>query len=135
MAGVLVDQGEIVVLSLLVNKLTLTENFILKLFKNNVTPGETNTEASFTVADFTGYANATLTGASFVATPGAPGKVQYAQVTFTSSATQAAQLIYGYHLVQATSGKALAAERFTDGPYTIQNNGDSISITVVITAD
>jgi len=135
MAGVLFDQGEAIILTLAVNKLATTENLILKLFKNNITPGETNTESSYTVADFTGYANITLTGASWVSTPGAPSQVTFAQQTFTSSADQAAQLVYGYYYVQASSGKAIGAERFSDGPYTIANNGDVIKVTPKLTLD
>lgn len=134
MAGVLVNQGETIMLEALVNK-TAPQTLVLKLFKNNYTPVETTTEADVTEADFTGYASVSLTPATWATTPGAPSDVTYPEQTFTSSANQAAQSIYGYYLVQTTSGKLVAAERFTNGPYSIQNLGDAIKVTPKITQD
>lgn len=134
MTLLVVNQGEAIALEALVNK-TAPQNLVLRLFKNNKTPTETDTEADYTEADFTGYAAATLTGASWTSTPGAPSEVSYAQQTFTSSAGSQSQPVYGYYLTQAISGKLVLAERFTDGPYTIVNNGDQIKVTPKITGD
>ena len=134
MAGVLVNQGETIMLEAFVNK-TAPQTLVLKLFKNNYTPLEGDTEAAYTEADFTGYASASLTPASWSVVAGAPSEVTYPEVSFTSSAAQAAQAIYGYFVIQTTSGKLVAAERFTNGPYTIQNNGDVIKVTPKITQD
>ena len=41
--------------------------------------------------------------------------------------------MYGYYLTQVTSGLLVWAETFTDGPYTITNNGDTIKITLNFT--
>jgi len=134
MALVLPNQGEGIALEALVGK-TAGQNLILKLYKNDVTPGETDTESTYTVADFTGYADQTLTASSWVKTEGAPSDVTYPQCTFTSTAGSQSQAIYGYYLVQVSSGKLVWAERFTDGPYIIVNNGDAIKVTPKITAD
>ncbi len=134
MAGVLVNQGEDIFLKAGVNK-TAGQNLILKLYKNNVTPAEADVEGGYTEADFTGYSNVTLTGASWTATPGAPSQVTYAQQSFTSSADQSTQSIYGYFLVQASSGLLVAAERFSDGPYPISFLGDIVKVTPKITLD
>jgi hypothetical protein len=134
MAGVLVDQGETVMLEALINK-TAPQTLVLKLFKNNVTPSETTIETDLTEADFTGYASASLTPGSWTTSGTAPTQVAYPEQTFTSSANQTAQNIYGYYLVQTTSGKLVAAERFSNGPYAIQNNGDAIKVTPKITQD
>jgi hypothetical protein len=128
------NQGEAIALEALVNK-TAAQNLVLRLFKNNKTPSETDTEADYTEADFTGYSAPTLTGASWVSTPGAPSQVAYAEQTFSSSAGSQSQPVYGYYLTQASSGKLVWAERFTAGPYTITNNGDQIKVTPVITGD
>ncbi len=114
---------------------TAPQNQKLKLFKSNTTPAETDTAGSYTESTFTGYAEAALTGTSWVVTPGAPSSAAYAQQTFTSSADQSAENAYGYYVVQATSGILMWAERFTGAPYAIQNNGDNIKITPAITAD
>lgn len=134
MGLVLPNQGEKIALEALVAK-TAGQNLILKLFKSNTTPGETDTEATYTEADFTGYSAITLTAANWSVSEGAPSEASYAQQTFTSTAGSQNQPVYGYYLVQVTSGKLVWAERFSDGPYTIVNSGDAIKITPKITAD
>lgn len=131
MALVFPDQGENISLEAIVNK-TAPQTLILRLFKSNTTPGEADTEATYTEADFTGYASVTLTGGSWGAASG--GTISYAQQSFTSSAGSQNQPVYGYYLTQTTSGKLVYAERFTDGPYTIVNNGDVIKVTPTISA-
>ena len=137
MALLVPNQGEEIILSLLVNKTaTYTQQDLkLKLYSSNTTPGETDTEATYTEATFTGYSAVTLTGASWTITTGAPTSASYSQQTFTSSAGSQNQNIYGYYLVQTTSGKLVYAERFSDGPYNIANNGDAIKVTPTITCD
>lgn len=134
MALVIPNNGEGDALGNFVNK-TAVENVVLKLFKSNTTPGETDTAATYTEADFTGYASVTLTGASWTITEGAPGSAAYAQQTFTSSAGSQNQNVYGYFVVGATTGRIKWAERFSDGPYNIVNNGDAIKVTPTITLD
>lgn len=134
MALVTCNQGEGLVLEAIVNK-TAGQNLVLKLFKSNTTPAEGDTEATYTEATFTGYASATLTGANWTTSGTAPTQVAYAQQTFTSSAGSQNESVYGYYLVQTTSGKLIFAERFSDGPYVIVNNGDAIKVTPIITCD
>lgn len=134
MALLVPNNGEGDALQYFVNKAT-PQDLVLKLYQNNVTPGETDTAATYTEATFTGYASVSLTGANWTVTEGAPSSASYAQQTFTSSANQSQQLIYGYFLVRASSGRIAYAERFTDGPYSIANNGDAIKVTPTITMD
>lgn len=134
MALLVPNQGEQIALEALLNK-TAPQNLDLKLFKSNTTPGETDTEATYTEADFTGYALVQLTAASWTVTPGAPTEAAYAQQTFTSTAGSQNQNVYGYMIIQRVSGKLVYAERFSDGPYNIVNNGDAIKVTPKITAD
>ena len=126
------NNGEGDLLAYYVNK-TAPENLVLRLFTNNVTPGETDTAATYTEATGNGYAAVTLTGASWTVTEGAPSSAAYAQQTFTF--TGALGNVYGYYLTRATSGRIAHAERFSDGPYAIANNGDQIKVTPTITAD
>lgn len=130
MALVLPDVGENIALEALVNK-TAPQDLVLRLYTNNITPAETDTAATYTEATFTGYSAVTLSGASW---SGAGDTVSYDLQTFTSSANQAAVDHYGYYLTQATSGKLVWAERFSDGPYTITNLNDKIEVTPTITA-
>lgn len=131
MALLVPNVGEGVMLKALLNH-TAPQNQLLKLYKNDVTPAETDTHTTYTAADFTGYSNATLTGSSWSITEGAPSYASYAQQTFTSSAGSQNQPVYGYFVTQVTSGILLWAERFGDGPYTIVNNGDAIKVTPYI---
>jgi hypothetical protein len=102
-------------------------NLTLALFRNDYTPVAGSQLANFTVATFTGYAAKTLTGGAWTSTQGAPTTVVYAEQTFTSSADQSVQQIYGYFIHNGT--QVLWAERFSDAPYAMQYNGDRILIT------
>ena len=134
MTLVVPNVGEGVALAAFLNK-TAPQDQVLKLFKNDVTPGEADTAATYTEATFTGYSSKPLTGATWTVTPGAPSTASYPQQSFTSGADQTAQSIYGYYVVQATSGTLLWAERFTGAPYVIQNNGDAILVTPQFTLE
>ncbi len=134
MALLVPNNGEGDALKYFVNNAS-PENLVLRLYQNNVTPAETDTAASYTEATFTGYASIALTGASWTVTEGAPSEASYAQQSFTSSANQTTQNIYGYYLTRAISGRIAYAERFTDAPNPISNSGDVIRITPKITQD
>lgn len=134
MSIVIPNGGEAIVLEYLVNK-DAPEDLVLRLFQNDVTPAEADTTAAYTEATFTGYASKTLAGASWATTLGAPSDVAFAEQTFASTANQAVQNIYGYYYVRATTLDLVGAERFTNAPFAIQNNGDEIRITPQITAD
>lgn len=134
MSLVLVNQGEDLALKALVNH-TAPQNLVLRLYKSNTTPAETDTEASYTEADFTGYSAANLTGSSWSTSGTAPTQAAYAQQSFTSSAGSQNQDVYGYYVTQTTSGKLLWAERFSNAPFNIANNGDVIKVTPQITMD
>ncbi len=126
------DQGEGYVLSYLVNKAS-PSNLTLRLYTNNKTPSETDVEGDYTEASGSGYAAISLTGASWTISGTAPTQAAYAQQTFTF--TGALGNVYGYYLTRNADDKLQLAERFSDGPYNIQNNGDTIKITPQITCD
>jgi hypothetical protein len=136
MAGVLVNTGEDRMLGLLVAKSGYSvETLTLKLYKSNTTPAETSTAGDFTESTFTGYAAINLVTGDWTLTPGAPSSAGCAQKTFSSSANQATEQCYGYLIIMQTAGTLVAAERFSDGPYPIANNGDQVKITATITQD
>ena len=125
--------GEVIALKYLVGYTTTTEPLVLHLFTNNKTPAETDTASSYTEATGFGYGSISLTGASWVVTAADPSTCTYAQQTFTF--TGALGSVYGYYLTRASSLDLVYAERFSDGPYVIANNGDQIKITPSITAE
>jgi hypothetical protein len=128
MALLFPDQGENMALEMIVNK-TAPQSLVLRLFSNNVTPGESDTEATYTECSGSGYAAINLTGATWGAA--AAGSIAYAEQTFTFNAALTA---YGYYITQVTSGKLLYAERFSDAPHTWPSGGGTQKITPTITA-
>lgn len=133
MTLIVVDQAEEAFLDLI-----LGVNYTLKIFKNDVTSGLTQaqrdalTESSFTEATFTGYSSAALTGGSWTTTQGNPTTGSYAAQTFTSSADQTPQTLYGYYIVK-TSGGALQWFEYFSGPIVIGFNGEFFTVTPRIT--
>jgi len=106
----------------------------LKLFVNNVTPtDDTLVAAGFTEMSTHGYAEKVLTKTSWVTTPnaGAAASSVYATQTWTFTAA-AAVLVYGYYVLDATSGLLLWFEKFAAAK-TVENNGDQIIITPAFT--
>jgi hypothetical protein len=128
MAGIIVEGGLSIILQAVVNKDAANEDLKLGLFQNDLTPAVGDDISDVTAATFTGYSAITLTGASWSVTLADPVLISYAQQTFSSSADQAAQTIYGYYLFRGTTLDLLGAERFSV-PQVVQFNGDSIKIT------
>jgi hypothetical protein len=131
MALLFCGNGEIVALSLIVNKVTATENLVLKLFTNNHTPVAGDTAGTYTEASGFGYAAVTLTGASWSVSGSGPATASYAQQTFTF--TGGLGNVYGYYMIRASSTDLIYAERFASAPFLISNNGDQIKITPQVT--
>lgn len=127
------DVGENIALEAIVNK-TAPQNLVLKLYSNNITPSDTDTAATYTEATFAGYSAITLTGASW--NSASSGSISYSsQQTFTRSTTGTLENIYGYFVVQASSGILVYSERDGAGPFPVTNAGDAIKLTPTITAN
>jgi hypothetical protein len=124
------DVGENVILEAIVNK-TAPQNLVLRLFKNNITPADSDTAGTYTEAAFTGYSAITLTGASWGAASG--GTISFAQQTFTCSGTSS-ENIYGYYVTQTTSGILIWSERDASAPFAVANSGDALKVTPTISA-
>lgn len=127
MTLVVPDGGEDIILAYVVNK-DSPEDLVLRLFTNNITPGESDEVGDYTEASGNGYASIELAGASWTVSGGA----SYAQQTFTF--TGALGDVYGYYMTRKTSGELVWAERFSGAPFNIANNGDQIKITPTISA-
>jgi hypothetical protein len=130
MALVIPNQSEADSLEVFVNKLE-PEDIILRLFTNDVTPGDSTTATDFTEASGSGYAAITLTGAGWdSAIEGNPSTITHPEQTFTL--TGALDPLYGYYMTRAVSGRIVGAGRFDDGPYTIPSGGGSVTVTPTI---
>lgn len=124
--------GSNVILELIVNK-TAAQNLVAKLYKNNITPADTDTAGTYTEATFGGYAAITLTGASW-GTASAESIAYGSQQTWTCNAV-ATDDIYGYYIIQTTSGILMWSERDASAPFPVRNSGDAIKLTPTITAE
>ena len=127
-----IDEGEVLALEYMLNKTEPTD-LILRLYTSNTSPAEGDTLATYTECDATGYAEKTLTGASWtVATVANVTTGTYAAQEFTL--TEAAT-IYGYYIVDGTDTTCIIAERFTGAPFNIPAGGGSVTVTLKITLD
>lgn len=129
------DQGEIALLT----KQT-ADTVTCKLYTNDVTSGLSDTQIAaledtdFTEAtsgNFTGYVDVDITGGTWTITGGQPSTATNSEVSFACTADQTALDIYGWYLVDATSGDLLFFNHF-DSPVTIEFNGDEITFTPYI---
>lgn len=84
----------------------------LRLFQNNYVPDSSSNAASFTVANFTGYANKTIAtwGAPFLDGTNVPSTLAPLQ-TFTATASTVTNIVYGVYYLDA-GGELVFAERF-----------------------
>lgn len=126
------DVGEKIALEAFVNK-TAPQDGVLRLYINNITPSDTDVTATYTQAGFPGYAQIALPGASWNAYSG--GSVTYsAQQSFTCSGVSTDD-VYGYFIVQGTSGILMWSERDASAPRLVRNSGDVVRVTPTIGAN
>ena len=124
------NQGELYLLDLI---LADQDNWTLRLFKNNVTPGDSDTFATYTEADFDGYNSIDGTDLNMAAATTVTGKASSTgdQQTFEHDGGGASNSIYGYYVTIGAGGgaKVLWAERLPSPPQTMANMGDNIKVT------
>lgn len=134
MTLLVVNNGEVVALSYLTNKVATTRDLIYRLFSNNVTPAETDTAATYTEVTGGGYAQKSLAGASWTVTGGNPTTASFAAQTWTfTGAIGGSGTVFGYYVIRATDVDLVLAETFTS--FTPATNGDNIILTPNITAE
>ncbi len=121
------NEGEVEIGEIIVNKKAPT-TWTLKLFKDDHTPADGDTAASFTEADFPGYSPIQLLGANWTSTPGAPTLMQHPQQIFTLTQNISTMNIYGYYCVNGNN-KLMTEERFSDGPYPLSEANNKIRVT------
>lgn len=107
-------------------------NQTLKLYVSNTTPADGDTAGTYTEMSTHGYAAKTLTKGSWVIAQNAGvAEASYAQQTWTFSAATAVT-VYGYFVIDSTSGILLWSERFGSAKV-VQYAGDQILLTPKIT--
>lgn len=111
----------------------LPEDLDLKLYTNDRTPADTDTEAEYTEMGATqGYALVQVDASLWAITPGTPSVALYPQQVWTFAAGGPTSL-YGYFVVQRMSGKLMWAERFASPPFVVRNAGDNLKVTPRVT--
>lgn len=141
MTIVVSNEGEKVLLEAMVGKVAAGA-LKLKLFTNNVTPGQTDTTATYTeMGAVQGYAAKSLATASWNAGVAGAGtgtslsnkaSIGYPQQTFTADGTGGAQTVYGYFITDNAGTTLICAEKFSS-PQTYSTAGDTIKITPNLT--
>lgn len=131
MALLVPDVGEVELLKRLLYGNAGRENWTLKLYKNNVTPAEGDTAATYTEADFTGYTSKTLTSTQSASTWAVPsttsGTTSSQYGTAQTWNASPAQTVYGYFVVGASSTILLFAEVFGTAKNLV--SGDTLTVT------
>lgn len=105
------------------------EILLLKLYQNRHTPTDVDRADDYIEADFYGYAAISLAPARWTVTPGVKTRAHHEPQVFVAERQINPQLVYGYYLVGARSGRLYGAERCEDGPYRISQAGERIVIT------
>lgn len=117
-------------LGLLINQGT-QRNLVLRLFKNSVIPVNTHILAGYEELPVSlGYSSKLLTGSNWTVTEANPSEALYPAQVFTF--TGQVGPVYGYMLTRENTSVLVSAERFSDGPYNIVNNGDTITISLLL---
>jgi len=137
MAWLVPDVGEVELLKRVLYSDADAENFTLKLYKTSVTPAESDTASAYTVADFTNYANVTLTSSQSGSTWAVPttsgGVTSSTYGTNASWTSGSTQTVYGQYIIGASSSILLFAEAFSSGLALV--SGSSLTITPRIALD
>ena len=130
MALVVPREGELALLDKMLKETSITDNYILKLYKNNITPDEDSDTSSFTEADFTNYVAITLTRATWNAAQVSATKAEssYGTVPQNWTCGTTGNTIFGYW-IESDDGSldVLWAERFATAR--VLDNGDVLNIT------
>jgi len=125
------NDGELVLLRMMLKDASNSDTFLLRLYKNNYTPDQNSVLSSFTEADFTNYTQATIARGDWSApsTSGGSGSTTAAQKSWTCGAST--NTVYGYYVVDSGSSKVLWAEKFSVPRALI--NGDTINLNPAFT--
>ena len=124
------DSGELRLLDTLLKlALSTNENHILKLYRTDVTPTASSVPASFTEANFTGYAARTLTRSNWnsAVTVSNKAEASYGSTPQSWTCGTTGNTIFGYWVEGSTSNRCLWAERFSTSR--VLASGDVLNIT------
>ena len=121
--------GEVVMLT---DALANDNAWSVKLFQNDHTPSDSDTDSDYTEADFGGYSAGSLSKDGGVGTDGAGKAAQdYDPITWTHDGSSSDQDVYGWY-IEDSGGTLVCASRFDAAPVTM-GTGGTLEINVPIT--
>jgi len=125
-----VNEGETRTLQILFGNQAVDANVYLGLYMNTTEPAEGDNLAAISEPSGFAYARKTLARGSWVITD---DHADFAQQQFTASGGAWGN-VYGYFIATSIdgSGKLMAVEHFSNGPYNVQDSG-SVKVTPKIT--
>lgn len=115
MAIVVPDEGlQLLLSNILVDELTSSNVFVLRLYRNDYTPDADTTADDFDEADFTGYVPVSMARADWSMWGMVDGRAlaRYRSVPYSWYCEGGSNLIYGYYYQDYLTGTVVAAERF-----------------------
>ncbi len=132
MSAVIPTEGRVFLAKRVLYANAATEDLVLRVFKNNVTPGLADTAATYTEATFTGYAPITLTSSQTGSTWSVPiVSSNLAVSSYQTLATWTAasdQTVYGWYITSSVTNKLCAAQAFPSPRALVGASGDTLSI-------
>jgi hypothetical protein len=108
------------------------EDLEVRLFVNNMRPGDGDARALYVEADFEGYTPHRLAAQLWRFTSGQLAMAVYDELTWRCARTREPQPVYGYFVVGSRTRLLRWAERFEDGPYVMANLGDMVELTPTV---
>ena len=127
MALVVPDLGEIELLTKLLINTNDTEDYIVRLYKNNYSPINTTVVGDFTEADFTNYTAKTITRSDWASPSTVANKAESSATAQSWTCGITGNTLYGYYVIGSTSGVCLWAEQFAASRILV--DGDILNLT------
>lgn len=126
------DVSQLTLLDLLRTSLN-SSGLVVRLFKNNYTPVAGSVVGSFTSADFSGYSPSSLAALAAAATVGGKASTTAGAANTWTKSGATGNDIYGYYVTNAAGTVLYWAERGSAAPYSLNTNGEGLSVTPVFT--
>jgi hypothetical protein len=123
------DVGEVALLNFI--RLQLNSLGRLRLFKNDVTPADSDTVGTYVEATFPGYAVQTTPSFTVASSVTGVAQITHPALTFLRSAGGSGDTIYGYYVTDAAGTTLYWAERDPSAPINMNVVGNSYAITLL----
>ncbi len=124
------DVGEIEILKQILGQAggVPLEGLTIRLYQNDVTPSDTDTLATFTECNFSGYVEQSLLNWSPPATVNDKAESQADAVSYTHDGGPTSNQVYGYFVTDSAKTILYYAERDPAAPRSMAGAGDKITI-------